>query len=248
MIYFVGAGPGAPDLITLRGQRLLQRADLVIYAGSLVNPQLLKNCRPDCRVEDSAAMTLEQVIDRMAAWPPQATVVRLHTGDPSFYGAIGEQMEALDRLSLAYEVVPGVSSVSAAAAALKAEYTLPGVSQTVILARMAGRTPVPQREEIRALAVHQATMALFLSAGMLSALCDELTQGGYPADTPAALVYKASWPEEKVVRGTLATLPGLARGIERTALVLVGRFLEGSVERSRLYDPSFTHGYREGRP
>lgn len=248
MIYFVGAGPGATDLITVRGQRLLAQADLVIYAGSLVNPQLLECCPAGCRLEDSAAMTLEQVIASMAACPPQATVVRLHTGDPALYGAVKEQMERLDQLHLAYEVVPGVSAMSAAAAALKAEYTLPGVAQTVILTRMAGRTPTPQGEDLRALAAHQATMVLFLSAGMLEELCARLMEGGYPPHTPAALVYKASWPQERIIRGTLAALPGLAQDIHRTALVVVGRFLEGGADRSRLYDPAFGHGYREGAP
>ena len=245
MIYFIGAGPGAPDLITLRGMRLLQRADLVIYTGSLVNPELLTYCRPECVCLNSASMTLEEVLAAMTACAGE-TIVRLHTGDPSLYGAIQEQMEALDRLALPYEIVPGVSSMSAAAAALRTEYTLPSVSQTVIISRMAGRTPVPEREQIRSLAGHQATMVLFLSVSMLPDLCRELIEGGYPPDTPAAVVYKASWPEEAVIRGTLADLPRKASDIRKTALVVVGRVLSGSAERSRLYDPSFTHGFREG--
>ncbi len=249
MVHFVGAGPGAPDLITLRGAELLGRADQVIYAGSLVNPALLKRCRADCRILNSAKMTLEDVIAAICdAEEKGQTTVRLHTGDPSVYGAIREQMDRLDALSIAYDVTPGVSSFCAAAAALEAEYTLPGVSQSVILTRMAGRTPVPEGEEIAALSRHGCSMAVFLSAGMLPRLQEELLKGAYTAETPAALVYKASWPEEKTLRCTLGTLTACAEQaqITRTALVLVGDFLSGSVERSRLYDPEFTTGYREG--
>ena len=245
MIYFIGAGPGAADLITVRGMRLLERADLVVYAGSLVNPELLSYCPKGCAVMNSASMTLEAVIAAMTERNKDETVVRLHTGDPSIYGAIREQMDELDRLGFAYEVVPGGSSMNAAAAALRAEYTLPGVSQTVIVSRMAGRTPVPEKENIRSLASHGASMALFLSVSMLDELCRELMAGGYAPDTPAAVVYKATWPDEKVIRGTLSTLPEAARGIGRTALVLVGGFLSGPYDRSRLYDPTFSHMFRE---
>lgn len=249
MIYFVGAGPGAEDLITVRGQALLQKADMVVYAGSLVNRALLNLCPVGCEILDSACMTLDEVISALA-WrdSPSAVVVRLHTGDPSLYGAIREQMDALDRLGLIYEVVPGVSSFAAAAAAIPAEYTLPGVSQTVILTRMAGRTPVPKRESVRSLAAHRATMVLFLSAGMLSELCAELIVGGYVPDTPAAIVYKASWPDQRIARGTLRTLPEIGKDMTKTALVLVGDFLGDEYELSKLYDPSFAHGYREARP
>ncbi len=245
MIFFIGAGPGAPDLITVRGANLLSRADLVIYAGSLVNPALLSSCPQGCEVMNSATMTLEQVIAAMAGRPASDTVVRLHTGDPSLFGAVREQMDELDRRGIPYEVVPGVSSMHAAAAALHAEYTLPGVSQAVIACRMAGRTPVPAGQDIRALAAHGASMAVFLSAGMLEELCNELTAGGFAPETPAAVVYKASWPEEEIIRGTLKTLPEKASHIRKTALVLVGGFLCGGGERSKLYDPSFSHGYRE---
>ena len=201
MVHFVGAGPGAPDLITRRGAEMLRTADVVIYAGSLVNPALLGLCRQDCSVYNSAQMTLEQVLDVMqAAHAAGKTIVRLHTGDPCLYGAIREQMDALDRLDIPYDDTPGVSSFCGAAAAVCGEYTLPGVSQTVIITRMAGRTPVPERENITALAAHGATMVIFLSAGMLDGLQAALLQGAYTAQTPAALVYKASWPEEKVVR------------------------------------------------
>jgi precorrin-4/cobalt-precorrin-4 C11-methyltransferase len=248
MIHFIGAGPGAPDLITVRGQRLLSEAGLVIYAGSLVNPELLAVTRPDCQILDSASMTLEAVIASMAAAAAAGLdVVRLHTGDPSIYGAIREQMDALDRLELPYEVVPGVSSFCGAAAALEAELTLPDVSQTVILTRMAGRTPVPERESIARLAAHQSTMVIFLSTGLLDELSQELTAGGYAPETPAALVYKASWPDQKVVRTTVVGLPAAARehAIHKTALVLVGHFLGDHYERSLLYDPAFSHGYRQ---
>jgi len=249
MIYFVGAGPGAEDLITVRGQALLQRADMVIYAGSLVNPALLKCCPASCEILDSARMTLDEVNEAMSRRDgPEAVVVRLHTGDPSLYGAIREQMDALNRLGLAFEVVPGVSAFAAAAAAIPAEYTLPGVSQTVILTRMAGRTPVPERESVRSLAAHKATMVLFLSAGMLSELCAELIAGGYAPDTPAAIVYKASWPDQKVARSTLKTLPEIGKDMTKTALVLVGNFLGDEYELPKLYDPTFAHGYREARP
>ena len=250
MVHFVGAGPGAPDLLTLRGAELLRQADAVIYAGSLVNPALLGLCRSDCRICNSAELTLEQVLDRMArAEAAGETTVRLHSGDPSVYGAVREQMDALDRLGIPWDVTPGVSSFCGAAAAAGAEYTLPGVSQSVILTRMAGRTPVPRGEEIASLAAHGATMVIFLSAGMLEGLQAELLRGAYTEDTPAALVYKATWPEERVARCTVGTLAetGGAYDIDRTALVLVGDVFGSEYQRSKLYDPDFTTGYREGR-
>lgn len=250
MIWFVGAGSGAVDLITVRGQRLLGEADCVIYAGSLVNPDLLALAKPGARCLDSARMTLEEVIEAMLAIEAAGgTTVRLHTGDPSLYGAIREQMDRLDEAGVAYGVVPGVSSFSAAAAALPAEYTLPGVSQTLIITRLAGRTPVPEREDVARLAAHGASMAIFLSAGMLDELQTRLLAGAYDADTPAAIVYKASWPDEKVCRCTVGTLADTGRGndIAKTALVLVGGFLDSRYERSKLYDPDFTTGFRKGR-
>lgn len=248
MVHIVGAGPGAVDLITVRGMELLKKADLVIYTGSLINKELLHFCRPEAVLMDSAAMTLEEIIAAIRTQPQEAVIVRLHTGDPCLYGAIREQMDALDGLSIPYEVVPGVSSLCGAAAALKEEYTPPGVSQSVIITRMAGRTPVPEKESIRALAAHQATMVLFLSMGMLKELCAELIAGGYPADTPAAVVYKATWPqEEEIVRATLGDLPERAGHIRRTALVLVGGFLGDKAQRSRLYHPAYSHPYREAK-
>ena len=249
MVHFVGAGPGAPDLITLRGAKLLKEADQVIYTGSLVNPELLGNCRADCVILDSARMTLEEVISAVCrAEAEQRTTVRLHTGDPCVYGAIREQMDRLDELAVPYDVTPGVSSFCGAAAALNAEYTLPGLSQTVILTRMAGRTPVPEAEQIRSLAAHGSSMVIFLSAGMLDGLQEELLKGAYNAETPAAIVYRASWPEEKTVRCTVGTLAesGAREKITRTALVLVGAFLGEDYERSRLYAPDFTTGFRKG--
>ena len=248
MITFVGAGPGAADLITLRGQRLLQEADVVIYAGSLVNPELLSLCRESCRVYNSAEMTLEEVMDVMEKGEAQGLqVVRLHTGDPCLYGAIKEQMDCLDEQGIAYDVCPGVSSFCGAAAALGAEYTLPGVSQSVVITRMAGRTPVPEREAIRSFAAHRATMVIFLSAGMLPELSEELIKGGYPPETPAAVVYKATWPEQRVYRCTVSTLAKTAREnqVTKTALITIGHFLGDDYERSKLYDPTFTHEFRE---
>ena len=250
MVSFGGAGPGAPDLITLRGAELLRRAGVIVYAGSLVNPALLEYAPEGCEVHDSASMTLDEVLEKLVEGHTRGvTAVRLHTGDPSLYGAIREQMDRLRALGVPFEIVPGVSSFCAAAAAAEAEYTLPGVSQTLIISRMEGRTPVPEREAVRALASHGASMVLFLSTGMLGKLCAELIAGGYPEDTPAALVHKASWPDERVLRGTLASLPAQAEaeGITKTALVLVGGFLGDTYEFSKLYDPAFEHGYRHKR-
>ena len=246
MIYFIGAGPGAEDLITVRGARLLEEADVIIYAGSLVNPALLKRAKPDCEIYDSAGMTLEQVISVMNSSRDRC-VVRLHTGDPCIYGAIREQMDRLEELGIEYSYVPGVSSFIGAASALNAEYTLPDVSQTVILTRMAGRTPVPEKEEISSLAQHGATMVVFLTSTMLEELSRRLIEGGYAPDSPAAIVYKATWPDQKVIRTTVENIPRAAEenGIHKMALILVGGFLGDRYERSRLYDPGFSHQFRE---
>jgi precorrin-4/cobalt-precorrin-4 C11-methyltransferase len=227
----------------------LIRADRIIYAGSLVNPELLGFAKPSCKVLNSAFMTLEEVIAQFAdAEKQRCMTVRLHTGDPSLYGAVREQMDALDALGIAYEVVPGVSSFCAAAAALRVEYTLPGVSQTLIITRGEGRTPVPKGEAIAGLASHAASMAIFLSAGLLEELRQNLLAGGYTEDTPAAIVYRASWSDEKVVRGTVGTLLTMRdeNRITKTALILVGDFLGASHDRSRLYDPAFSHEFRQG--
>lgn len=249
MVHFVGAGPGAPDLITLRGEQLLKTADLVIYAGSLVNPALLGLCKTGCSIYNSAELTLEQILELIQkAETAGQTTVRLHTGDPSLYGAVREQIDALNTLGIVHDITPGVSSFCGAAAAADVEYTLPGVSQSVIITRMAGRTPVPERESIAALASHGATMVIFLSAGMLDRLQAELLKGTYSENTPAALIYKATWPEEKVVHCTVGTLAAAGRTYEirKTALILVGNFLTSAYERSKLYDPTFTTAFREG--
>ena len=248
MIHFVGAGCGAPDLITLRGKKHIENADVIVYAGSLVNKELLQYAKKDCAIYDSSKMTLEEIIKVIAAAEREGlSVVRLHTGDPSLYGAIGEQMQELDMLGIEYDITPGVSAFSGAAASLKAEYTLPDVSQTVIITRAAGRTGVPGSEDLRSLASHGATMVLYLSAGLLDKVASDLIAGGYDADTPAAIVYKASWADEKICRCTVGTLKQAAEaaGITKTALIVVGKFLEGSFSRSRLYDPGFSTEFRE---
>ena len=250
MVYFIGAGPGDIDLITVKGQKLLETADCIIYAGSLINTALLDCRKSGCKIYDSAAMTLEEVTGIMIDNEAYSYMtVRLHTGDPSIYGAIKEQIDILTGNNIAYEIVPGVSAFSAAAAALNAEYTLPGVSQTVILTRMSGRTPVPDNESITNLAGIGASMAIFLSSGMLAELSAALIEGGYHEDTSAAIVYKASWPDEKIIHATIKDLPeaGAANNISKTAIILVGNFLEGDYERSLLYSPEFTHGYRKGK-
>ena len=251
MVHIVGAGCGAPDLITVRGAKLLARADQIIYAGSLVNPELLSRARPGTPCHDSARLALEEVLELIQAGEEKGwDTVRLHTGDPCLYGAIREQMDALEERGIPYDVTPGVSSFCGAAAAVPAEYTLPGVSQSVIITRMAGRTPVPEREKLRSLAAHGATMVLFLSAGMLEEVQGQLLAGGaYREDTPAAIVYKASWPEEAVYRCTVGTLAETARAhqVQRTALFLVGDFLGEDYRRSLLYDPGFSHSFREGK-
>ena len=251
MVHFVGAGPGGPDLITLRGAELLKQADCVVYAGSLVNPALLGFVREGVPVYNSAHMTLEQVLEVLEQTERAGgNTVRLHTGDPCLYGAVREQMDRLEERGIPYESCPGVSSFGAAAAALNLEYTLPGLSQSVVITRMEGRTPVPEREQVAAFAVHQATMVLFLSAGLLQELTLELLAGGYEPDTPAAIVYKASWPEEACYPCTVGTLAqtGEAHGISKTALIIVGEVVaHQNYQRSRLYDPEFTTGYRRGR-
>ena len=250
MVHFIGAGPGAPDLITVRGQKLLGEADIIIYAGSLVNPALLDLKKEGCVVYNSATMTLEQVIDVMKeAESKGQTVARLHTGDPCLYGAIREQIDALDALGIAHDDCPGVSSFCGAAAALEMEYTLPDISQSVVITRMAGRTPVPERESIASFAAHQATMVIFLSTGMLEELSKRLIEGGYQPETPAAIVYKATWEDEKVCRCKVKDLAVTAKenGITKTALIVVGEVLGGEYERSLLYHPEFTTEFRQGK-
>ena len=250
MIYFVGAGSGASDLITVRGAKLLASADVVIYAGSLVNPELLTYTKEGCRIFNSAEMTLEEVIDVMKdAEAKGEKTVRLHTGDSSIYGAVREQFDELEKLGFDYEVCPGVSSFCGAAASLKAEYTLPDVSQTVIITRAEGRTPVPEKESIKSLAAHRATMILFLSTGLTEKLEKDLLEGGYPEDTPVAIVYKATWPEEKIYRCKLKALDKTVKeeGLTKTSLIIVGDCMGANYERSRLYAPDFSTEFREAK-
>ncbi|MCJ7855728.1 precorrin-4 C(11)-methyltransferase [Lachnospiraceae bacterium NSJ-143] len=249
MVNFVGAGPGAPDLITLRGKKLLSEADVIIYAGSLVNKELLNLKKESCKVYNSAYMTLEAVTDIMAdAENNGLMTVRLHTGDPSVYGAIREQMDILDEKNIQYSVCPGVSSFCAAAAALNIEYTLPAVSQTVIITRVEGRTPVPSGEDLSLLASHRATMVLFLSTGLIRELTEKLYSGGISPNTPAAIVYKASWNDERKIICTVKELYDAAKknGIENTAIIIIGDVLNCGYERSCLYNPSFTTMFRKG--
>lgn len=250
-VYFVGAGPGAADLITLRGARLISEADVIIYAGSLVNPQLLNYANEYAEIHNSAYMTLEEVLDIMKQAAAEGRIVcRLHTGDPSLYGAVREQMDALDELGISYESCPGVSAAFGAAASLDLEYTLPGLSQSLVITRMEGRTAVPEKESIESWAAHGSTMAIYLSAGMLEELSARLMAGGYSGDTPAALVYKATWPDEETYCCTVAELAATARehGITKTALILVGDVIAKSgYSRSKLYDKSFSTEFRRAK-
>ena len=237
MIHFIGAGPGAADLITIRGAELLQKAGIIVYAGSLVNIELVrKYARQDCRLYDSSSMTLDEIIAVLVDGHNSGILtVRLHSGDPALYGAVREQFEALRERGIPFEVVPGVSSLFAASAALKTEYMIPGQVQTLVISRVAGRTPAPEGE----------SAALFLSAGMLESACHELIARGFTPDTPAALVYRASWPDERVIHGTLETLPELAQGITKSAIILAGDFLNTEIHSaSHLYSKDFTHEYR----
>ena len=252
-VLFVGAGPGDPELITVKGLKALQQAEVVVYAGSLVNPALLDECPPGCEIYDSAPLNLDQVLEILiAGCRAQKKVVRLHTGDPALYGAIQEQMEALDAVAIDYSIIPGVTATFAAAASLKQELTLPGVSQTLTLTRLAGRTPVPEKEQLQRIAANGGTIALYLSVGMMDQLVTELLAGGvFTEKTPVAVVSRASWPDEQTVEGTLADIAGkvAAAQITRQALVLVGEVLsarsKGVPEKSKLYDPEFAHGYRQ---
>lgn len=251
MVYFVGAGCGAADLVTVRGMRLLEQADVIIYAGSLVNPELLSYAGKECEIHNSAKMTLEEVIEVMkAAESRGAVTVRLHTGDPSIYGAVREQMDRLEQEGIPYESCPGVSACFGAAASLNLEYTLPGVSQSLIITRMAGKTEVPEKESIESFAAHHASMAIYLSAGMLEELSARLVAGGYDRKTPAAIVYKATWQEEEAYLCSVEELAAVAKehGITKTALILVGEALAGrNYQRSKLYDPEFSTEFRKGK-
>lgn len=251
MVYFVGAGTGAVDLITVRGMRLLEKADVIIYAGSLVNPELLNYAKKDCEIYNSARMTLEEVLEVMRlAEEMKKMTVRLHTGEPSIYGAVREQMDELDRLGIEYESCPGVSACFGAAASLNLEYTLPDISQSLIITRMEGRTKVPEKESIESFAAHQASMAIYLSTGMLKELSNRLIAGGYKKETPAAIVYKATWPEEEAYICTVETLYETAslHHITKTALVLVGDVITHQhYKKSRLYAADFSTEFRQAK-
>lgn len=249
MISFVGAGPGDADLITVKGRKLLESTDIVIYTGSLVSIKHLEFCKKKCKFYNSAGMTLEEVIDIMTEGEEKKlNTVRLHTGDPTIYGAIKEQMDLLKARGIEYEVIPGVSSFTAACSAIKSEFTLPGVSQTIILTRMEGRTEVPQKEDLESLASHGASMAIFLSVKDIDKVVEKLIKGYKSDDIPVAVVYKATWEDEKIIFGTLANIDDKIKeeNIVKTAQILVGDFLKSDYERSRLYDPSFSHGFRSG--
>ena len=249
-VVFIGAGPGDPELITVKGKRWLEKADVVVYAGSLLNPEILKYCKPDAELYDSAKMSLPEVLKVMvAATKAGKQVARVHDGDPSFYGAIQEQMDALDKEGISYVRVPGVSCLQGAAGSLNRELTLPNISQTIIITRPEGRTPVPPAESLVELAKHQATMVIFLGTSLIDKVVADLQKGGYPEDTPAAVVYKATWPEQKIVKGTLGDIAQKvqAEGITQTALIFVGKVLNpDAYDLSKLYDPEFTTGYRKG--
>ena len=250
-VYFVGAGPGAADLITVRGAKLIADADVIIYAGSLVNPELLSYTKEGAEIHNSAYMTLEEVLDVMKrAASENKTVVRLHTGDPSLYGAVREQMDALDELGISYESCPGVSAAFGAAASMDLEYTLPGISQSLVITRMAGRTAVPEKESIESWAAHDATMAIYLSTGMLEELSRRLVEGGYREDTPAAIIYKATWPDEEYYFCRVSDLAAVAaeHGITKTALILIGDAVgKNGYEKSKLYDETFTTEFRKAK-
>ena len=250
MIHIVGAGPGDPELITVKGARYLAEADVVIYAGSLVNPALLDYCKKDAEIHNSAHMTLDDVVEVIAHAESEGKMtVRLHTGDPAIYGAIQEQMDAWKKRGFEYDVTPGVSSFLGTAAALRQEYTLPGISQTVIITRNEGRTPVPERGKLRSLAAHHATMCIFLSISMIEEVVAELTAGGYEITTPIAIVQRATWPEQKILRGTLETIAKQVaeEEIDRTAMIVVGDCLNTEYELSRLYDSGFSHMFRDAK-
>lgn len=249
LVHFIGAGPGDPDLITVKGMKLLKKADVAVYTGSLVNGRILKYCKKGVEAHDSASMHLDEITGIMVKSAREnKRVVRLHTGDPSLYGALREQTDRLEAAGVPYEVVPGVSSAFAAAAALKRELTSPGVTQTVIFTRLEGRTPVPEAENLKGLATHGATVCVFLSASMIEKVVRELLSGGCPEDTPAAVVYKATWEDELAIKGTLKDIAGKTReaGITRHAIIIVGRAIGEDIakEASRLYDRDFRHGFR----
>ena len=249
-VYFIGAGPGDPELLTIKGRRIIEQADVIIYADSLIDPKVCSCARKEAEVHGSASLTLDEITEIiLSAVKEGKTIARLQSGDPSIYGAIQEQVAVLEEHGIEYEVIPGVSSLFAAAASLKTELTVPELSQTVIITRMEGRTPVPERESLKNLAAHQATLAIFLSVSLIERVVEELLDGGYPSETPVAVVYRASWNDETVIRSTLKDIVKRVQtlGIKRQALILVGGVLDHDKKgyRSRLYHKNFSHGYRQ---
>ena len=250
-VYFIGAGPGDPELLTIKGRRIIEQADIIIYADSLIDPKVCSFARKEAEIHGSASLTLDEITEIIIRAIREGKIVaRLQSGDPSIYGALQEQMDTLEEYGIEYEIVPGVSSLCAAAASLRTELTIPQLSQTVIITRTAGRTPVPEKESLRNLAAHQATLAIFLSVSFMEKVVEELLDGGYPSETPVAVVYRVSWKDETVIRSTLKEIAEKVRalGIKRQALILVGSVLD-SVERkgyrSELYNKTFSHGYRQ---
>jgi precorrin-4/cobalt-precorrin-4 C11-methyltransferase len=247
-VVFIGGGPGDPELLTLKAYKIIRKADTIIYAGSLVNKEVLNEAKPDAQIYNSATLNLDEIINIMEKKTGKGHLVaRVHTGDPSIYGAIGEQIEKLREKNINYEIIPGVSSLFAVSAALESELTLPEVSQTVIITRPEGRTPKPDKEAIKYLAEHQATMCIFLGVQMIEEVAEEL-KTRYPADTPVAVVKKASWEDEEIVRGTLEDIAGKVKsaGLTKTAIIVVGKVLDhGEVTPSKLYDKGFSHEYRK---
>lgn len=249
IVYFIGAGPGDPDLITVKGRKILSEADVIIYAGSLVSSEHFKYCKKAVEIYNSASMTLDEVIEVIKnSYKEGKNIVRLHTGDPSIYGAIKEQIDELEKLHISSEVIPGVSSFTAAAAAIKSEFTLPNVSQTVILTRVEGRTPVPEKEDLEKLAGIGASMALFLSVGMIDKVVEKLRKG-YGKNVPVAVIQRATWEDQKYVIGTLDDIAEKVKkeNITKTAQILVGDFLSCDYDKSLLYDAGFSHMFRKGK-
>ncbi|MEE9593794.1 MAG: precorrin-4 C(11)-methyltransferase [Candidatus Hydrothermarchaeales archaeon] len=246
-MHFIGAGPGDPELLTVKGKRVLEEAEVVVYAGSLINPKILDYAKKDAELYDSAGMTFEEIIDILVKSSKKGKVVaRLHSGDPSIYGAIAEQIEALEEKGVPCKIIPGVSSLFAAAASMAKEYTVPGGSQSVIITRLSGRTPVPESEDLDALAKHRSSMGIFLSTHMIEDAMGKLKES-YGGDMPAAVVYRASWDDEKIIEGTLDDIAEKvkAQGVKKTALILVGDFLRSKAGRSKLYSRDFEHGFRK---
>lgn len=247
MVYFIGVGPGDPELLTIKALKIIQISDVIIYAGSLINPEILCYAKSDALKFDSSKLSLEEIIQLIEENCENKTIARLHSGDPSLYGAIYEQMQELDKRNIPYEVIPGVSSLFGAVSRLKREFTPPELSQTLIITRLEGRTAVPQNERLSSLATHKASMAIFLSIHMIDRVVEELLKGGYDKDTPVYVVYKATWKDEKIIKGKIENIASLVKDseIKNTAIIFVGDFLEPYGGYSKLYDRTFYHSFRK---